>query len=68
MKAGINHLMRAVNMDSDQFQLGKTKVFIKNPESVCMPSDFSFFHSEILLLLLLLFKAHQHKAAGRKLG
>jgi len=22
-------------MDSDQFQLGKTKVFIKNPESVC---------------------------------
>jgi len=52
-------------MDSDQFQLGKTKVFIKNPESVCMPSDFSFSHSEILLLLLL-FKAHQHKAAGRK--
>ena len=22
-------------MDSDQYQLGKTKVFIKNPESVC---------------------------------
>lgn len=23
-------------MDSDQYQLGKTKIFIKAPESVCM--------------------------------
>lgn len=32
--AGIKHLMNAVNMEPDQWQLGKTKVFIKNPESV----------------------------------
>ena len=40
VKQGINHLLRAVNMDSDQYQLGKTKVFIKNPESVCVAWDF----------------------------
>lgn len=33
-KHGIKHLMSHVNMDSDQWQLGKTKVFVKNPESV----------------------------------
>ncbi|XP_052276602.1 unconventional myosin-Ie-like isoform X2 [Dreissena polymorpha] len=31
---GIHHLMNSVNMDKDQYQLGKTKVFIKNPESL----------------------------------
>eukprot|EP00794_Sanderia_malayensis_P009899 gene9900-10912_t len=33
-KSGIKHLMNAVNMDPDQWQLGKTKVFVKNPESL----------------------------------
>ena len=32
---GIKHLMMSVNMEPDQWQLGKTKVFIKSPESVC---------------------------------
>ena len=27
-------MLQSVNMDSDQFQLGKSKVFIKAPESV----------------------------------
>jgi myosin-1 len=31
---GIKHLMQAVNMEPDQWQLGKTKVFIKSPESL----------------------------------
>ncbi len=31
---GVLHLMQAVQMDSKDFQLGKTKVFIKNPESL----------------------------------
>ena len=31
---GIKHLMQSVNMEMDQWQMGKTKVFIKNPESV----------------------------------
>ena len=34
MNQGIEHMMRSVNMESDQWQLGKTKVFIKAPESV----------------------------------
>lgn len=34
VKSGIKHLLKAVNMDADQWQLGKTKVFIKNPESL----------------------------------
>lgn len=33
-KQGVLHLLRSVNMDQDQFQLGRTKVFIKAPESV----------------------------------
>ena len=31
---GIKIIMQSVNMDSDQWQMGKTKVFIKAPESV----------------------------------
>ncbi|KAK3098251.1 hypothetical protein FSP39_017626 [Pinctada imbricata] len=33
-KQGIRHLMDYVHMDNDQWQLGKTKVFVKNPESL----------------------------------
>ncbi|KAG8593994.1 hypothetical protein GDO81_001028 [Engystomops pustulosus] len=35
-RQGVQHLLRSVNMDADQYQMGKTKVFVKNPES-----DFS---------------------------
>lgn len=28
--------MMSVNMEPDQWQLGRTKVFIKSPESVCI--------------------------------
>lgn len=33
-RQGIKILMKSVNMDDDQFQMGKTKVFVKNPESL----------------------------------
>ncbi|XP_075570293.1 LOW QUALITY PROTEIN: unconventional myosin-Ie [Pelecanus crispus] len=33
-KQGVLHLLQSVNMDSDQYQLGKSKVFIKAPESL----------------------------------
>uniref|UniRef100_A0A8C1SR53 Myosin IEb n=1 Tax=Cyprinus carpio TaxID=7962 RepID=A0A8C1SR53_CYPCA len=33
-KQGVLHLLKSVNMDSDQYQLGKTKIFIKAPESL----------------------------------
>ncbi|XP_014677764.1 PREDICTED: LOW QUALITY PROTEIN: unconventional myosin-Ie-like [Priapulus caudatus] len=33
-RQGIAHIMQSVSMDSDQYQLGKTKVFIKAPESL----------------------------------
>ncbi|KAF7211942.1 unconventional myosin-Ie isoform X2 [Nothobranchius furzeri] len=33
-KQGVLHLLRSVNMDQDQFQLGKTKIFVKAPESL----------------------------------
>ncbi|XP_044215361.1 myosin IEb [Thunnus albacares] len=33
-RKGVLHLLNSVNMDQDQFQLGKTKVFIKAPESL----------------------------------
>ncbi|KAK7888870.1 hypothetical protein WMY93_024430 [Mugilogobius chulae] len=31
---GVLHLLRSVNMDTDQYQMGRTKVFVKNPESL----------------------------------
>ncbi|KAM6910759.1 myosin IEb isoform 2-T2 [Xenentodon cancila] len=33
-RQGVLHLLQSVNMDQDQYQLGKTKVFIKAPESL----------------------------------
>ncbi|EQB78343.1 myosin IF-like protein [Camelus ferus] len=33
-RQGVQHLLRAVNMEPDQYQMGSTKVFIKNPESL----------------------------------
>ncbi|XP_062888168.1 unconventional myosin-If-like [Mobula hypostoma] len=33
-KRGAQHLLQSVNMDADQFQMGKSKIFIKNPESL----------------------------------
>ncbi|XP_034536751.1 unconventional myosin-Ie isoform X2 [Notolabrus celidotus] len=33
-KQGVVHLLRSVNMDQDQFQLGRTKIFVKAPESL----------------------------------
>ncbi|XP_078279689.1 unconventional myosin-If-like [Rhinoraja longicauda] len=33
-RQGAQHLLRSVNMDSDQYQMGKSKIFIKNPESL----------------------------------
>ncbi|XP_078489929.1 unconventional myosin-Ie isoform X1 [Ciona intestinalis] len=33
-RQGIQHLMSCVNMDPDQWQCGKTKLFVKNPESL----------------------------------
>ncbi|XP_041642420.1 unconventional myosin-Ie isoform X2 [Cheilinus undulatus] len=33
-KQGVVHLLRSVNMDQDQFQLGRSKIFIKAPESL----------------------------------
>ncbi|KAF7226403.1 myosin IEb [Nothobranchius furzeri] len=33
-RKGVLHLLQSVNMDQDQFQLGKAKLFIKAPESL----------------------------------
>ncbi|XP_036597218.1 unconventional myosin-If isoform X1 [Trichosurus vulpecula] len=33
-RQGVQHLLRSVNMDPDQYQMGRSKVFIKNPESL----------------------------------
>ncbi|KAG8440419.1 hypothetical protein GDO86_006247 [Hymenochirus boettgeri] len=33
-RKGVLHLLHSVNMDPEQFQLGKTKIFIKAPESL----------------------------------
>lgn len=37
---GVLHLLRSVNMDNDQYQMGRTKIFVKNPESVVFLNGF----------------------------
>lgn len=37
-RQGVQHLLRSVNMDPDQYQMGRSKVFVKNPESVGGPA------------------------------
>ena len=39
--AAINHILKSVDMETNQYQLGKTKIFIKDPASVC---NFEFKH------------------------
>ncbi|XP_068174773.1 unconventional myosin-If [Antennarius striatus] len=31
---GVLHILKSVNVDNDQYQMGRTKVFVKNPESL----------------------------------
>ncbi|NXG55678.1 MYO1F protein, partial [Hemiprocne comata] len=33
-RQGVQHLLSSVNMDPDQYQMGRSKVFVKNPESL----------------------------------
>lgn len=35
-REGINIIMRNINMDPGQYQIGRTKIFVKNPESLYM--------------------------------
>lgn len=39
-RQGVQHLLRSVNMDPDQYQMGRSKVFVKNPESVRGPDSW----------------------------
>ena len=52
---GVKHLLLSVNMEPDQWQLGRTKIFVKSPESVgvlhvCV--CVCVFMGDILLALL----------------
>ena len=35
-RQGIKHVLQSVSMDVDQYQMGRSKIFIKNPESVTL--------------------------------
>ncbi|XP_071844159.1 unconventional myosin-Ie-like isoform X1 [Apostichopus japonicus] len=63
-RSGINHLMKVVNMDPDQFQLGRSKVFIKNPESLFLLEEqrerkFDFY-ARIIQKAFRRFNAHKY--------
>ena len=45
--------MMSVNMEPDQWQLGRTKVFIKSPESVCIELIIAIVVLETLMFLFL---------------
>ncbi len=34
VRQGVEHILRSVNMNQEEFQMGKSKLFIKAPESV----------------------------------
>ena len=38
-------------MERSQYQLGKTKVFVKAPESVIMSSLMIFYYDEITIII-----------------
>ncbi|XP_022110259.1 unconventional myosin-Ie-like isoform X1 [Acanthaster planci] len=64
VRSGIKHLMNAVNMEPDQWQLGKTKVFIKAPESLFLLEEqrerkYDHF-ARILQKAFRRFNAHKH--------
>ena len=46
-RQGIQLIMNAGHMDDDQYQLGKTKVFIKAPESVSEREGTVLFCNEL---------------------
>ncbi|MCP9263225.1 Unconventional myosin-Ie [Dirofilaria immitis] len=41
-RKGVEIICQTVNMDRDQYQMGKTKIFIKNPESLCTCNSKAF--------------------------
>ena len=47
---GVKHLLLSVNMEPDQWQLGRTKIFVKSPESVGV-SHVCVFTGDVLALL-----------------
>ncbi|XP_072166992.1 unconventional myosin-If-like [Diadema setosum] len=64
VKAGVTHLLRSVNMDADEFQLGKTKVFIRKPESLFLLEEqrerkFDYY-ARIIQKALRRFNAHNY--------
>lgn len=49
---GVLHLLRSVNMDNDQYQMGRTKVFVKNPESVIKKDTYVVAGTDAEILLV----------------
>jgi myosin heavy subunit len=43
IKAGVTHILKSVHMGPEEFQLGKSKLFIKAPESVRNCEQAFFF-------------------------
>lgn len=35
LKSGAETILRSFNIDPEEYRLGKTKVFIRNPKTVC---------------------------------
>lgn len=61
VQQGIKHLMTAVNMEPDQWQLGKSKVFVKNPESVSLNSLDILVCKYLRCLVVLVGRAEREK-------
>lgn len=57
--------MKSVNMEPDQWQLGRTKVFIKNPESVSsIYAGVKYSQNGVFLKLFLLEELRERKYDG----
>ncbi|XP_054756570.2 unconventional myosin-Ie-like [Lytechinus pictus] len=64
VRAGVTHLLRSVNMDDDEYQLGRNKVFIRKPESLFLLEEqrerkFDF-HARIIQKAFRQFNAHKY--------
>ena len=50
-QTGIAYIMQGVNMEDDEWQIGRTKIFIKSPESVSTVLLYIWFRVYINLSL-----------------
>lgn len=46
---GVELILQSASIDEDEYKMGKTKIFIRNPKTVCLIKNYQFLVDCILL-------------------